>query len=256
MKMSWGLRLYVTGCLVLLPSLGYSTTNSSVLREKKFYQELYSESTFYQKYDLVTESRVRSYLPLWSGNNWRIEPYLGVSLQYQSSGAEAKYFDNTATPALGILVRFFEKVTLQAQGGVRTVVGEKENKSEWDPKTVFSAGDFWTWQSLGFSSVFTEAYSESAYLPRVSETPVSILWIKQGYRFKAASHLYIDPYAEFFARESRSPDLGPSTTQGRAGVRTMWQNNSWTVAALVYRNFKQHESSSSVEGLFVVGGNF
>lgn len=256
MSLSWSLRLYVVGCLVLLPSLGYSTTNSSVHNEKKFYQELYSESTFYQKYDLVTDSRVRSYLPLWSGSNWRVEPYLGVSLQYQSSGAEAKYFDNTATPALGVQVRFFEKVVLQAQGGIRTVAGEKENKSEWDPKLVLSAGDFWTWQVLGFSSVFTEAYGESAYLPRVSDTPVSILWIKQGYRFKAASHLYIDPYAEFFARESRSADLGPSMTQGRAGIRTLWQNNSWTVAALVYHGLKQNESSAPVEGLFVVGGSF
>lgn len=254
--MSWNLRLYVAGCLALLPSLGASATNSSVLSEKKIYQELYSESTFYQKYDLVTESRVRSYWSLWSGDSWRVEPYLGISFQYQSSGAEVKYFDKTVTPALGVQVRVFDKVALQAQGGVRTVVEEKENKSEWDPKVVLSAGDFWTWQALGFSSVFTEAYGESAYLLRVSETPVSILWIKQGYRFKAASHLYIDPYAEFFARESRSPDLGPSMTQGRVGVRTMWRSDSWTVAALVYHGLKQNESSAPVEGLFVVGGSF
>lgn len=247
---------YVAGLLVFLPSLGSAALNSSVVSEKKIHQELYSESTFYQKYDIVTESRLRSYFSWGEGENWKLEPYFGVSLQYQSPGAEAKYFDNTVTPSLGIEGRLYDRIALQVQGGVRTVVGQNENTSEWDPRVVLSAGDFWTWNSLGFSSVFTEVYGESVYMPRLDGTPVSTLWVKQGYRFKVASHLFVDPYAEFFIRDSRSADLGPSMTQGRGGIRGLWATDSWTVAALVYHNLKKDESSAPIEGLFVVGGDF
>ncbi len=122
-------------------------TTSMVDSWQRLHQELYSESTYYEKYNVVTETRVRSYLPLWMQESWSVEPYLGVSMQYQSPGAEYKYFDNTATPALGVQARFFQRITLQAQGGVRTnLSSEEENKnSEWDPRLVLSAGDFWSW---------------------------------------------------------------------------------------------------------------
>lgn len=254
------MKLLFLSLVILIPMLSEGAeVATSFVSAKTFHQELYSESTYYQKYDVVTEGRVRSYASLWGGENWIVEPFLGVTLQYQSPGAELKYFDNTATPALGIQARFFQKITLQAQGGVRTVISDTENenaKSEWDPRIILSAGDFWGWQSWGAPAVFTEAYGESAYVSRLSSTPVTTFWLKQGYRFKVASQVYVDPYAEFFLRESRSADLGPSITQGRAGVRALWATSSWTVAGLLYHNLKQNDGSAPLEGLFVVGGNF
>lgn len=259
MKISSRCVLYVVGLIVLMTSLSQASEAEEAMSYKlvkKFRQELYSESTYYQKYDVVTESRLRSYISIWQDEHWELRPYLGVSLQYQTPGAQNKYFDNTLHPALGVQMTYLRKIALSLQGGVRTNLSQTEKQSEWDPRAVLSFGDFWSWVPVKLPGVFTEIYAESAYLPRLSSTPVSTLWLKQGYRMNLISHLYLDPYAELFLRESRSADLGPSLTQGRGGARLLWVNDSWSVAGLIYHNFRQDESSASTEGLLVVGGNF
>ncbi len=259
MKISSRYFLYVVGLVVLMTSLSKASEiedKMSYQLVRKFRQELYSESTYYQKYDIVTESRLRSYISIVQDERWELRPYVGVSFQYQTPGAQSKYFANTVNPALGLQILYLRKISLSLQGGVRTNVSQPENQSEWDPRVVLSAGDFVSWVGLKFPAVFTEIYGESAYLPRLSSTPVSTLWMKQGYRIKLISRLYLDPYAELFFRESRSADLGPSLTQTRGGARLLWTDDSWTVAGLIYHNFRQDDASAATEGLLVVGGNF
>lgn len=246
-------KFFIQNVLVTLVA-----TPTLAVTEVNLHQEIYSESSFYQKYNVVTESRLRTYFKSVTDSSWSLEPYLGVSLQYQSEGAEAKFFDNTVAPALGVRMRFGNIFSVAAQGGVRTAISksENDNKTEWDPRVVASAGNFWNWMSLSLPNLFTEVYGEAAFVPRLSGTPVSVAWLKQGYRFKPLSSINIDPYVEVFARESRSKDLGPSLTQVRGGVRVQWISKTWSVATLTYHNLRPQKESSSVEGLFVIGGNF
>lgn len=221
----------------------------------KSYEELYSENSYYTEYNLVTDTRLRYYQPLSQVGIVGLDAYVGANLQYQSPGAQQKYFDNAITPYVGVQANLFRRIFLQAQAGVRTVIDENQqsNNAQWDPRVILSAGDFWQWAN---PQVFTEAYGEVAYVPRLDSTPVSTGWIKQGYRFKPAVSVNLDPYAEFYSRESRDPDLGPSMTEGRLGLRTQWLKGSWNVAALVYHPVNRKEAHGDVEGLLVVGGVF
>ncbi|MDG0817372.1 hypothetical protein [Bdellovibrio svalbardensis] len=232
------------------------TTSSDFLSSsKKSYEELYSESSYYEQYNLVTDTRVRYYQPLHLSETLGLDAYAGANLQYQSSGAKQKYFDNAVTPYVGIQGNLFKRIFLQLQAGVRTVINDKResNTTQWDPRVILSAGDFWHWPT---QQVFTEAYGEVAYVPRLDATPVSTGWIKQGYRFKPTASVNLDPYAEFYSRESRSPDLGPSMTEARFGLRSQWLRGSWNVAALVYHPVNRKVTQGDVEGLLVVGGVF
>ena len=217
----------------------------------------YSESTYFEKYDLVTESRLRA-LYNWHENDvFQSGVYVGASLQYQSADAAEKYYDNAMTPQLGLQMSFFKKAFLQLQAGVRTVIDSESNaerKSEWDPRAILSLGDLI--YASPASKVFTEYYAEAAYVPRIDPTPVSTAWLKFGYRFTPWKNIYIDPYAEGYAKESRNADLGPTLSQIRAGSRLLWSTPSWTVAALAYHSLNQDSDTAAIEGLFVVGGNF
>ncbi|HWU42977.1 MAG TPA: hypothetical protein VN132_06045, partial [Bdellovibrio sp.] len=181
--------------------------------------------------------------------------YIGANLQYQSAGAPQKYFDDSINPYVGLQGSLWRKIFLQLQAGARSVLNQESqgNSTQWDPRVILSAGDFWTWTR---PQIFTEAYGEVAYVPRLDATPVSTGWIKQGYRFKPLTNLNIDPYAELYARESRSADLGPTMNDFRLGFRTQWLSSGWNVAALLYHPFNRHEARGDVEGLLVIGGVF
>ncbi|MFS4461187.1 hypothetical protein [Bdellovibrio sp. HCB2-146] len=222
-----------------------------------FHNSLYSESTYYESYDVVTESRLKSLFIWEEGENMSAGAYVGASIQYQTPNAPQKYYDNALTPQAGLQFGFLKKITLQLQAGYRNVIEEKSqatSESEWDPRAILSAGDFLYWSPS--SPLFTEYYGEASYVPRLSSTPVSSAWLKAGMRYSPLKNIYADPYAEGFIRESRSPDLGPSMTQWRVGGRLLWTTTEWNVAALLYHNINSNETSSPIEGLFVVGGNF
>jgi hypothetical protein len=217
----------------------------------------YSESNYYEKYDLVTESRLRTLYNWQESENLETGAYLGATLQYQTPDAAEKYYDSTMTPQLGLQFRFIKKVYLQLQAGVRTVIdseSQAEKKSEWDPRVVLSAGDML--YSTPSSKAFVEYYGEVSYVPRIDSTPVSTGWVKLGYRFSPWKNIYADPYAEGFVRESRNDDLGPTLTQWRTGARLLWWTPSWNVSTLIYHNFNNDSDNGALEGLFVVGGNF
>lgn len=217
----------------------------------------YSESTYYEKYDLVTESRLRTLYNWQESENLESGAYLGASLQYQSPAAAEKYYDSTMTPQVGLQFRFIKKLYLQLQAGMRTVIdpnSQAENKTEWDPRTILSAGDML--YASPSSKAFAEYYGEISYVPRIDSTPVSTGWLKLGYRFSPWKNIYADPYAEAFARESRNNDLGPTLTQWRTGARLLWWTPSWNVATLLYHSFNNDSDNAAIEGLFVVGGNF
>lgn len=241
MKLFWGLLLLI-----------YSFGAEAALRNS-----LYSESTYYENYDVVTESRLKSLFNWQEGESFTAGAYLGASLQYQTPNAPEKYYDNTLTPQAGLQFGFLQKITLQLQAGYRNVMEEKskaQTESEWDPRVILSAGDFIYFSPS--SPLFTEYYGEASYVPRLSSTPVSSAWLKAGARYSPYKNIYTDPYAEGFIRESRNDDLGPSITQWRVGGRLLWATNDWSVAALLYHNINSNEASSPIEGLFVVGGNF
>lgn len=219
------------------------------------YFDFYSESSYYEAYDLVTDSRLRYYQPLRALDDFKTSLYLGVGLQYQSPGSREKYFDNTANPNVGLQLDFGNLLKLQAQAGYRTVLGtnNQHTSTEWDPRIILSGGHLWQWP---VPENFTEGYAESVYVPRLSSTPVSVAWAKQGYRWKPQAQLSIDAYGEFYLRESRSEDLGPSVVEWRVGGRAQYRVQSWSLAALLYHPLQKHASSGEVEGLFVVGGYF
>lgn len=219
------------------------------------YEELYSENSYYEQYNLVTDTRLRHYQPLRDGGQWGLDAYIGANLQYQSPGAKQKYFDDALMPYVGLQANLMRKIFLQMQAGARSILNDnyEGNRTQWDPRIILSAGDFWQWK---MPQVFTEGYGESAFVPRLDSTPVSTVWLKQGYRFKPVTSVNLDPYAEFYLRESRSADLGPSMTEFRLGLRTQWLAGGWNVAALIYHPFDRKDAHGDVEGLMVIGGVF
>ncbi|QDK37492.1 hypothetical protein [Bdellovibrio sp. NC01] len=238
---------------------GTSTTSIWLNPKAKSYKELYSENSYYEQYNLVTDTRLRYYQPLYIENVLSLDAFAGAGFQYQSPNAQQKYFDNSVTPYVGMRAGAFQKIFLQFQAGVRAVLndensGQTNRSAEWDPRVILSAGDFWQWPVD--SHIFTEGYGEVAYVPRLDSTPVSTGWLKQGYRFKPMVSVNIDPYAEFYLRESRSADLGPSMKEGRVGVRTQWLPGSWNLAALIYHPINRTEAHGDIEGLLVIGGQF
>ena len=230
-------------------------TSTAKLTHHPNYFDLYSESSYYEAYDLVTDSRLRYYVPLSEFNGIKTSIYLGVGLQNQSPGSREKYFDNTANSNLGWQFDFSQWAKLQMQAGYRTVLNDDEqgNSISWDPRIILSTGRYWQWP---LPENFTEVYGEAAYVPRLSSTPVSAVWAKQGYRWKPQNQISLDAYGELYVRESRRDDLGPSMTEWRLGGRAQYAFQSWSVSALLYHPIEKHQSSAELEGLFVVGGIF
>jgi hypothetical protein len=228
-------------------------SSTSIL--KKGFFDIYSESSYYYDYDFVTDSRIRYYQPLGELGSVGLSTYVGASIQYQSPGASEKYYDNTINPNVGLQFQFVPGVKLNAQVGYRTVTGmnDETRQTTWDPRMVFSAGDLWMW---GVTKNFSEGYLESAYVPRIDRTPVTLAWAKQGYRWFPQAKLTVDAYGEFYQRVSKNDDLGPTISEWRAGGRTTWTEKAWSISALVFHPFQKHVSSGELEGLLTLGGQF
>ncbi|QLY27015.1 hypothetical protein [Bdellovibrio sp. KM01] len=229
--------------------------DSSTTILKKGFFDFYSENSYYYDYDFVTDSRLRYYLPVTELGSVGVSAYIGANIQYQSPGASEKYYDNTFNPNVGLQFQFVPGVKLNAQVGYRTVTGmnDEPRQTTWDPRLVFSAGDILMW---GMTKNFTEGYLESAFVPRLDRTPVTLAWIKQGYRWFPHAKLSLDAYGEGYQRVSNSEDLGPTMTEWRAGGRSTWTEKAWNVSALIYHPFPKHVSSGEIEGLVTLGGQF
>lgn len=217
--------------------------------------DLYSESSYFYEYDFVTDTRLRYYHPLMDLLSMKLLYYVGSNVQYQSSGARAKYYDNTVNPHVGLQLKPVHWLSLQTQVGYRTTVGtdDQPTTTTWDPRMILAAGNFITWPS---SQVFTDLYGEASFVPRLSSTPVSIVWGKQGYRWSPQEKMKLDAYAEIYARESRSADLGPTMTEWRLGTRGIWLEPNWSVSVLLFHPVEKETGSGDLEGLLVVGGVF
>ncbi|WP_413581341.1 hypothetical protein [Bdellovibrio sp. HCB288] len=238
--------------------LNRSTTTISEEAEaflKKGFFDFYSESSYYYEYDFVTDSRLRYYQPITEIGTVGLSAYMGANIQYQSPGALSKYYDNTVNPNVGLQFQFYPGVKLQTQVGYRTLMSMdgQEPVSTWDPRAILSAGHLQMW---GITQNFTEGYLESAYVPRIDPTPVSLVWLKQGYRWFAGGTISMDAYGEIYQRVSNNNDLGPTITEWRAGGRVTWAEKSWSVSALMYHPFQKHTTNGELEGLLAVGGQF
>ena len=231
-----------------------TSSSAQVLRNPGYF-DFYSESSYYEAYDVVTDSRLRYYQPLGVLDDFKTALYFGVGLQYQTPGSREKYFDNTASPNVGLQLDVVDLAKLQVQAGYRTVLegSNQKTSTSWDPRIVLSSGHLWQWS---IPENFTEGYGEVVYVPRLSLTPLSVVWGKQGYRWKPLTQISLDAYGEFYLRESRSDDLGPSMTEWRVGGRAQYHLQSWSLAALLYHPIQKHASSGDLEGLFTVGGYF
>ncbi|WP_413587426.1 hypothetical protein [Bdellovibrio sp. HCB274] len=222
---------------------------------KKGFFDFYSESSYYYDYDFVTDSRLRYYQPITDIGSLGLSAYMGANVQYQSPGAISKYYDNTVNPNVGLQLQFYPGVKLQGQVGYRTLmsIDGQEPSSTWDPRMIASAGHLQMW---GMTQNFSEGYFESAYVPRLDPTPVTLVWLKQGYRWFTQAKLTLDAYGEIYQRVSNSNDLGPTMTEWRAGGRATWSEKSWNVSALVFHPFQKHTSEGELEGLLALGGQF
>lgn len=236
-----------------------STLRSSVSVEsilsQKGYGEIYSENSYYADYDFVTDTRVRYYHPLFRFFDMNLSTYIGANIQAQSDGAKSQYYDNTASPHMGLNLKIYPGVSLQAQVGYRTTI-TKDNEftsAQWDPRSILSAGNIFFWTN---PAVFTEFYGEASYVPRLSSTPVSVVWMKQGYRWKPFHQFVFDAYAELYGRESRNDDLGPTRREGRLGARSMYLPGAWNFSLLAFHPISRDTGHGDLDGLFVVGGTF
>ncbi|MNK22759.1 hypothetical protein D3C87_410400 [compost metagenome] len=233
------------------------TSSTSVLQDHpagRNYVELYSESTYYEKYNWVSESRLRYYLPFYKNDWFKAEAFFGAAWQWQAV-SDSTFYSDAISPGLGVRLGVFGKVFLTLEERYRMQYSEPREQMS-DPRATLSAGDLYYWNGgVKAEGLLTEGYGESSFVPRLSTAPVSVLWIKQAYRFPLGNGIYLDPYGEYFNRQSQTADLGPTITEIRGGLRALWQSSAWTVSGMVYRNFSSQERGS-FEGLFVVGGVF
>lgn len=217
--------------------------------------ELYSESGYYSDFDFVTDTRVRYYHPLAKSDNWGVESYIGASFQYQSSGAKEKLCDNSFTPSIGIKANLYKKLGLLLQAGVRNMTAEdyQGNRSQWDPKAVVAAEEFFQWDN---PLLFNEAGFEVDYLPRLDSTPAMTVAAKQGLRFKPHSLVNLDTYAEVNHLESHSLNIGPTATEYRMGLRSQLEAKNWNIAANIYHPLNRKDSHGDLDGILAIEGQF
>ncbi|MNL84527.1 hypothetical protein D3C87_2125200 [compost metagenome] len=69
------------------------------------------------------------------------------------------------------------------------------------------------------------------------------------------SKLFLDPYMEFYSRQSPTVDLGANLNEGRAGGRLLYMWDKFSVAAHLYQPFAS-ENRDQLAGLLVIGGFF
>lgn len=243
-----------------IPLMAWSqgTSSTSVLddhpKADPNYVELYSESTYYEKYNWVSESRLRYYVPFYRQNIFKVEGFLGANWQWQAA-SDTSFYSDAVSPTIGARMGLWNKVFLTLEQRYRIQYSEPRSEGG-DPRATLSAGDLYYWNGgVKAAGLLTEAYGEISSVPRLASTPVSVLWLKQAYRFPFSKGLYLDPYLEYFTRQSEAADLGPALSEFRGGLRGLWIWKSWTVSGMIYRNFSSQERGS-IEGLFVVGGIF
>ena len=254
-----GFILALAICSTVRAETESSTITSSILLEattaQKGYGEVYSENNYYSDYDYVTDTRVRYYHPLLRFYGLDLSTYIGANIQAQVADAAYKYYDNAVTPHWGLNLKLYPGVNLQTQVGYRTIVN-KENEfgsAMWDPRSMLSAGQIFFWSD---PSIFTEYYGEVSYVPRISSTPVSVLWVKQGYRWQPYGKFFFDAYGEAYGRESRSDDLGPTIREGRLGARGIYLPGTWNISLQVFHPIARNAGQGDLDGLLVVGGTF
>ncbi len=240
-----------------------ATTSTSSLTEllkviqidKLGHSQFYSESSYYNDYAFVTDSRLRYLHPIAENNIFKTEAYFGVSLQLQTLGANEKYYDNNTNPAVGFKTIFYKKIGLILQAGYKNYIGEnyQGTRSVWDPKVVLAGEDFWAWDN---PLLFSEGSFEFAYVPRLDSTPVTTLSIKQGLRFQPTGNINVDALGEINRLEARNPNAGLSNTEVRLGVRSAWESKTWNVAAVLFHAYNRIDPHGDVDGTLTIEGQF
>lgn len=204
--------------------------------------EIYSESTYVPQYGLLTESHVRI-IPKVFGP---FIPYLGAATQIQNKTRDSQdrlYAKNYVMAVAGFRYHLLPQIALLA-----------EARTEERGRYGVFAGHLWEYQ-VQSQNIITDVYAESIVYPSFHNDPVSTLWVKQGLRFRPATHWILDPFIEGYIRKSPTADLGRDTEQLRAGLRTYYIVNAWTFGLLAYQSFPKDEASHE-EALIVIGGRF
>lgn len=204
--------------------------------------EVYSESTYVPEYGILSDSQVRL-VPL------KIESltgYVGFALQRQDKTRSSQtklYSEDIVMASAGLRVSLNKYISALA-----------EFRTEDRSRLGLIAGQIWEY-SFGKNLVFTEFYGESLILPSFHKDPISTLWIKQGLRYRLTASFILDPFFEIYLRQSPSPELGRDTEQLRAGLRSLYVQNNWSAALLIYQSFPKDERPHE-EALLTFGGSF
>jgi hypothetical protein len=224
--------------------------------QSRMYAELYSENNIYNSDVAVTDSRLRQYFSFVNSENSSIavEAFLGANWQAQLSDSETRYLTNAVSPSLGVRGNWRSLIYLNLEERYRFEYETENPQHVSDPRFVISGGQFLPWDVTKAKYLFTEFYGEASWVYRVDPAPVSTVWVKQGYRVPVSSQLYIDPYVEFYSRQSSNDNLGTNLNEGRAGGRLLFTWQKFSAAAHVYQPIAS--LNNSLAGLFVVGGVF
>lgn len=236
--------------LVSVPGLAASNSSnlaySSALPVTRGHTEVYSETNYLPAFGLLTDSRLRHSL---AKDRFTLL-YLGSAFQHQAEtarGQDALYV-TSVSPLFGAALYPMPQLGLFVEYRLRLTDRNGRTQSESDPRFGLTVGDL----VRPAGPWFFEYYGEVIGVPRVAPVPVSTAWLKAGLRQSLIPGLFLDPFAEFFARQSRSPDLGRSTNEARAGLRLIYATEDFSSSVLVYESFRQRE----VQGLLVLWGRF
>ena len=222
----------------------------------RMYAELYSENNIYNSDIAVTDSRLRQYFSFLNSQKTQVnlEAFLGVNWQAQLSDSETRFLTNAVSPSLGLRANWRQWVYLTLEERSRFEYDNENPQNVSDPRFVISSGQFLPWEMTQAKYLFTEFYGEASWVYRVAPAPVGTVWVKQGYRLPVLSRLYVDPYLEFYSRQSSNEELGTTLNEGRAGGRLLYTWDKFSAAAHVYQPFAS--LNNSLAGLVVLGGVF
>ena len=204
--------------------------------------EVYTESTYVPEYGILSDTQVRL-VPFKTGS---FTGYVGFALQRQDKTRSSQ-------------TKLYSEDIVMASAGLRVSLNKyfqalAEVRSKDRSRLGLVAGQIWEY-GLGENLVFTEFYAESLILPSFHKDPISTLWVKQGLRYRLNNAFILDPFVEIYLRQSPSPDLGRDTEQVRAGLRSLYVQNNWSAAFLVYQSFPKDERPHE-EALLTFGGTF
>lgn len=204
--------------------------------------EVYSESTYVPEYGVLSDTQVR----IAPFHTESVTGYVGFALQRQDKTRSSQ-------------TQLYSEDIIMASAGLRIALTPylsalAEFRTEDRSRLGLIAGNIWEYE-ISKTLLFSEFYGESLVLPSFHKDPISTLWMKQGLRYRLNKKFILDPFVEVYLRQSPSPELGRDTEQVRGGLRSLYLQDAWSAALLIYQSFPKNERPHE-EALLVFGGRF